>query len=124
MLFFWLMRHFPFLADLQQFTRVNQSEISNNQKFQIFNYRLSRARWVVENAFSIFVLHFCIYQWLLILSPNMADVFVKNTCVLSNYVMKSSNNMAQAVEHGEIKHAWNACICAGNKCQKLFKTYI
>ncbi|KAH7974217.1 hypothetical protein HPB49_012241 [Dermacentor silvarum] len=55
----------------------------------IFNYRLSRARRCVENAFGIFVSRWGIYERQVNMEPENAAIIVKATCVLPNFL--SSN---------------------------------
>ena len=50
----------------------------------IFNYRLSRARIVVENAFDILANHLRIYHQHIYLNPNNVTTVVKATVVLYN----------------------------------------
>jgi hypothetical protein len=56
----------------------------DNEK-SIFNYRLSRARRVVENAFGILTQKFQIYQMTLQSLPENADNIIFATCILHNY---------------------------------------
>jgi len=56
----------------------------DNEK-SIFNYRLSRARRVVENAFGILSQKFQIYQRTLQSLPENADIIFA-TCILHNYL--------------------------------------
>ena len=53
---------------------------------KIFNYRLSRARRVVENAFGLLTARWRVYHTKIALSPNHANSVIKTTCVLHNFV--------------------------------------
>ena len=57
----------------------------NNEK-SIFNYRLSRARRVVENAFGILSQKIQIYHRTLQSLPENADNIIFATCILHNYL--------------------------------------
>lgn len=50
-----------------------------------FNYRLSRARHIVENAFGLLVQRFRVLRSSLYLSPEKSEKVVKATCVLHNF---------------------------------------
>ena len=53
---------------------------------QIFNYRLSRARRIVENAFGILAQRFHLYNRRLQLKPYTVIFIVKATCILHNFL--------------------------------------
>ncbi|KAI2646849.1 Protein ALP1-like [Labeo rohita] len=53
---------------------------------RIFNYRLSRARLTVECAFGILTSQWRMYRRLLTINPAKAEVCVKATCILHNFL--------------------------------------
>ncbi|KAJ8375576.1 hypothetical protein SKAU_G00061560 [Synaphobranchus kaupii] len=53
---------------------------------RIFNYRLSRARRMVECAFGILASQWRLYRRVLGVSPEVAEVVVKATCILHNFI--------------------------------------
>ncbi|XP_062607230.1 uncharacterized protein LOC134269020 [Saccostrea cucullata] len=53
---------------------------------RVFNYRLSRARRIVENAFGILSSRFGIFQKPLSFDPDKVKIFVLASCVLHNYL--------------------------------------
>lgn len=59
-------------------------------KERIFNYRLSRARRIVENAFGILVSKFRIFERPIALSPEKVTSIVKTSAALHNWLRKSS----------------------------------
>ena len=58
---------------------------------RIFNYRLSRARRVVENAFGIMANRFRIFLTTIDLSPEKVKLIVLASCALHNYLMGSAD---------------------------------
>ena len=58
----------------------------NDESKQIYNYRLWRARRVVENAFGILTQKFRLFYGRIQLSPENADKVVLAACVLHNYL--------------------------------------
>ena len=72
--------------------------ILDDQK-RLFNYRLSRARRVSENAFGILGSKFRVYQRRLQILPAHVDKVIKATCLLHNFVIKTKreNNQSTSV---------------------------
>ncbi|CAM4573446.1 unnamed protein product [Leuciscus chuanchicus] len=64
---------------------------------RVFNYRLSRARLVVENAFGILSSQWRMYRRLIEVHPEVAEKCVKATCVLHNFMQYSEGREAPAV---------------------------
>ncbi|XDV25559.1 hypothetical protein PO909_029459 [Leuciscus waleckii] len=64
---------------------------------RVFNYRLSRARLVEENAFGIFSSQWRMYRHLIEVHPEVAEKCVKVTCVLHNFMRYSEGREAPAV---------------------------
>uniref|UniRef100_A0A8C2E6U5 DDE Tnp4 domain-containing protein n=1 Tax=Cyprinus carpio TaxID=7962 RepID=A0A8C2E6U5_CYPCA len=58
---------------------------------RIYNYRLSRARRVVENSFGILASKWEVYQRRIKLQPQNVDRVIKATCVLHNYIIKTTD---------------------------------
>lgn len=65
---------------------------------RIFNYRLSRARRVSENAFGIMVSRFQIYRQGIRSSPHTINTIVKATTVLHNYLRVNSKTSYSPME--------------------------
>jgi hypothetical protein len=59
-----------------------------NSEQRIFNYRLSRARRIVENAFGILSSRFDVLQRPIALSPEKAQTTVLTCCYLHNYLRR------------------------------------
>ena len=65
----------------------NQRELTHDRK--IFNYRLSRARRVVENVFGIMASRFRIFHAPINLKLENTDTVVMACCVLHNYLRRT-----------------------------------
>ncbi|XP_018405515.1 PREDICTED: putative nuclease HARBI1 [Cyphomyrmex costatus] len=64
-----------------------------NRQEKIFNYRLSRARRVVESAFGIMVARWRIYRRPIIASISTAIKIVQATTCLHNFIIKNENKL-------------------------------
>jgi len=64
---------------------------------RIYNYRLSRARRVVENAFGIMCSRFRIFSKPVALSPDKIERIVMATCCLHNFLLRNPVTAAQYV---------------------------
>lgn len=62
-----------------------------SRKQKIFNYRLSRARRIVENAFGILVSRFRIFEKPIPLAIDKVDILVKTACALHNWLRTTSS---------------------------------
>lgn len=70
-----------------------------DQSKRIFNYRLSRARRTVENAFGILANRFRVFQKPIYLNPEKVDKIVLAACVLHNYLISHRTSSAIYNKH-------------------------
>lgn len=98
---------FPLATNIMKPFR--QAQLDSASK-EIFNYRLSRARHVVENAFGILASRFRIFHTQINLEPKNTSKVVMATCVLHNFLMQQQpttyyvhpNNTYQENYDGEV----------------------
>nr|CAI5841483.1 unnamed protein product [Callosobruchus analis] len=76
---------FPLRVDMLKPFR--QTDLNSRER-KIFNYRLSRARRIVENAFGILASRFRIYHTAINLQPENIEKIVMATCVLHNFLIE------------------------------------
>ncbi|XP_050676762.1 uncharacterized protein LOC126973479 [Leptidea sinapis] len=78
---------FPLRPDMIKPFR--QADLTSQER-KILNYRLSRARRTVENAFGIMASRFRIFYTHINLEPENTDKVVKASCVLHNFLIEHS----------------------------------
>lgn len=76
----------------------------NNEGKKVFNYRLSRARRVSENAFGILARRFRIYERRLSLTPEHVNVVVAATIALHNFLRDSVTYWSEADLRENVNH--------------------
>lgn len=76
---------FPLMVNLM---RLYLETRSTTEFKRIFNYRLCRARRVVENAFGILASRFRVFRRPFECRVDLVDKVVKAACVLHNYLIK------------------------------------
>lgn len=69
------------------------SQLVGHEDKKIFNYRLSRARNVAEDAFGILAKKFRIYQRMLEMTPEHLEIVVLATCCLHNFLRGDSESL-------------------------------
>ena len=92
---------FPLRHDIMRPYPRGNRQIKLTREEQIFNYRLSRARRIVENGFGILLQRFWVFNSKLPLMPHNTDKVVKACCILHNYFTEeqdypTSNHLQQA----------------------------
>lgn len=75
-----------------------------SQKQDIYNYRLSRARRLIENTFGILASQWRIYRKPIIASPHTAKVMVQATVCLHNWLRKGDIANNSYVLPGIVDH--------------------
>lgn len=66
----------------------SQRDVADNTLKRIYNYRISRARRVVENAFGILAARFITFKTAINLSPPNIESVVMASCALHNYLIE------------------------------------
>ena len=82
---------FPLRADIMRLYPRASRQHRLSEAEQIFNYRLSHACHIVENAFGILAQRFHIFNRRIPLQPKYADKVVKVCCILHNYLMENKD---------------------------------
>ncbi|KAB0805346.1 hypothetical protein PPYR_02316 [Photinus pyralis] len=80
---------------LKKYLMKPYSRISLTKGQKIFNYRLSRARRIVENAFGILVSRFRVFEKPMSCLPSTVDKIIRTCCALHNWlrITSASNYM-------------------------------
>lgn len=78
-----------------------------NTDMKIFNYRLSRARRIIENAFGILVSRFRVFEKAIPTNLNTIDRIVCATCALHNWLRKKSRSYITATYVDREDHEGN-----------------
>jgi hypothetical protein len=68
------------------------SKVNLTQKQKIYNYRLSRARRVSENAFAILAQGFRVFGRSIELKVSTSDLVIRSACYLHNWLRMTSSN--------------------------------
>lgn len=71
---------------------------------RIFNYRLSRARQILENAFGILSNRFRILLNTINLSPEKAETITLTCCILHNYLTTTSPAYTEDNEESNLEN--------------------
>ncbi|GBM45706.1 hypothetical protein AVEN_14149-1 [Araneus ventricosus] len=82
------------------FMKPYAQKLLNTEK-RIFNYRLSRARRIVENAFGILANRFRIFHTSINIALPKIEIVVLTCCVLHNYLRKNSPGYVTEEEMNE-----------------------
>lgn len=83
-------------------------------KERIFNYRLSRARRTVENAFGIISSVFRVLRRPMLLEPDKAQEIVMAIVCLHNYLRKSKTSQNVYIPPGTLDSEKEGCLIEGN----------
>lgn len=71
------------------------NQTTNAEEKKVFNYRLSRARRLSENAFGILARRFRIYERRLSMTPEHVNIVVAATCCLHNFLRNSPTHWTE-----------------------------
>lgn len=89
---------------------------------RIYNYRLSRARRIVENAFGILAARFRVFHRTLDQRPQTADKIIQATCVLHNMLQRRKTSSCIANDNEDLEEETNCVddsLCALQPLQPL-----
>lgn len=75
---------------LKEYMMKPYSKVALSKEQKIFNYRLSRARRIVENSFGILTSRFRIFEKPIACLPETVDKIIKTCCALHNWMRITS----------------------------------
>ena len=78
---------------LKEYIQKPYSQIGLTKEKRIFNYRLSRARRIVENTFGILANRFRIFMSPIALDPKKVESIVMACCSLHNFLRKEAHRV-------------------------------
>uniref|UniRef100_A0A8C4WX70 DDE Tnp4 domain-containing protein n=1 Tax=Eptatretus burgeri TaxID=7764 RepID=A0A8C4WX70_EPTBU len=92
---------------LKEYLMKPYSHINPSQKTRVFNYRISRARRVVENAFGIMANRFRVLLSPMGIAPDKVEKVLMASCALHNFLRHRapSTYMSVADSENDITHA-------------------
>ncbi|CAB3248382.1 unnamed protein product [Arctia plantaginis] len=97
------MRHF--LLKRYLLKPYSKAKLVNNDSNKVFNYRLSRARRTVENAFGILRARFRVFQGPMQVQPDMANKIVQAAYCLHNYLrIENSHDFDENFENPDAQN--------------------
>lgn len=85
-----------------------KDKLVNNDANKIFNYRLSRARRCVENAFVILRARFRVFHGPMQVQPDMVDKIVLAACCLHNFLRSQTSLSADKLEENLMDYTDNS----------------
>lgn len=83
-------------------------------KLRIFNYRLSRARHVVENTFGILASVFRVLRRPMLLEPDKAALVVMTCVILHNFLRRSKSSRSLYTPRGSFDSEENGIVIQGS----------
>lgn len=88
---------------------------------KVFNYRLSRARRVSENAFGLLTKRFRIYERRLSMTPAHVNIVVAATCSLHNFLIDGGIGLQEDLDENIAAGLLDLPRLAGNAPQLAFR---
>jgi len=100
----------------------SRATLGGNEGNKIFNYRLSRARRVVENAFGILSNHWRVFRTYIQIQPKSVDNIVLAACCLHNMLCQSHVIQVDEINNYDSTEVFeNMAQLRGNSTQRSFE---